>query len=291
VNGNILRIDHGDNHAGKGVGFARIQFDKNHSICLFTTHTIAAYSASDAYHSDRLSQIWELARFIQLTTSKDDSLVVVTGDFNCGVHSLEYQTFLAASNLLDAYNVLHQDEGFTHEDLVHGKPKRLDYIFFRKNEKWGLKEVQVTLTNHVKFYSDHFGVKATFVLGEANNEISSNFQPNNSGGSLIETHQKIGSGIKVAISRKKYHILRGLLFLFLSFMIKNVHIPYLPIFFSFLLENGLLIISIIELIIAFFIIENDISALTQIEGEMKYFLPFKRMELNVDSIDYHHSIT
>lgn len=183
VNGHIMRLDHGDHHAGKGVGFARIRVSKDRLVSVFNTHTIAAYSAQDdIYYADRLSQMWELGRLVHMMTSREESLVVVCGDLNCGAHSLEYRLFTSvASGLEDAYTSLHDDEGYTHEDLVHQRPKRLDYIFHNRSRFWKLEECEVTLKNHVKFYSDHFGVKATF-RGVDGDSVAASGSPKTSGG-------------------------------------------------------------------------------------------------------------
>lgn len=63
VNGQLVRIDHGDFHAGKGIGFARIKLSEDRFVALFNTHTIAQYIHTvegDHYRADRLTQMWEL---------------------------------------------------------------------------------------------------------------------------------------------------------------------------------------------------------------------------------------
>jgi len=272
VNGNILRVDHGDHHAGKGIGYAKIKLDENTTISVFNTHTIAAYSHDDIYHTDRLSQVWELARFVQMTTAHDDSsLVLVTGDFNCGPHSLEYQVFLKVSNLVDAYTFLHMDEGYTHEDLGDGKPKKLDYIFFNKNKRWNLRTTEVTLKNHVKFYSDHFGILAHFqLLEDGKKEIQSGNSPtmqSSSDSILFQVHKRIIDGIALASRRRMVHIKTGLLILFMLVLLK-VYLM-IPTFLSDAMLVGLLV----QLMIPLFVEGNDISALKQIADEIHYFLP------------------
>jgi sphingomyelin phosphodiesterase 2 len=72
VNGQLLRVDHGDFYAGKGVGYAKLQISEDRTVDVFITHTIANYTHAvedDHYRADRLTQHFELARIINMTTS------------------------------------------------------------------------------------------------------------------------------------------------------------------------------------------------------------------------------
>jgi len=104
VNGQVYRVDHGDYHAGKGIAYARIATTGG-PVVVFFTHTIAKYSlTNDVYQADRIAQMWELARFVQLTTANDtDSLVLVGGDLNVTPATLEYALLEHVADLQDAY--------------------------------------------------------------------------------------------------------------------------------------------------------------------------------------------
>jgi hypothetical protein len=161
VNGQLIRFDHGDYHAGKGIGYTRLKLADDRFIALFTTHTIAQYIHTvegDHYRADRLTQMWELGnsksiqiliqgRFVQLITgsfndsSPKNHLVVVAGDFNCTPASFEFQAFLKilGPDFIDAY-LQYSSQSSTkltegHEVTMEGENNRLDYVFFKVSNK------------------------------------------------------------------------------------------------------------------------------------------------------------
>jgi len=167
VNGKVYRVDHGDYHAGKGFGFARIKVSESQTFNVIVTHTIAQYNADDAYRADRLSQVWELVRFVQLI-SKPDQPIIIAGDMNSKPNSIEYNMFTKIGQLLDAYGLINSkvSNSATSMDVI---PQRIDYIFFNKCKNWKLVDSKVVLNDKEILYSDHFGVSATFYF---NNSLS-----------------------------------------------------------------------------------------------------------------------
>lgn len=301
VNGRILRIDHGDHHAGKGVGFARIKIDDERTVSVFNTHTIASYvehTKDDIYYADRVSQMWELARIIQLITRFDPNPIVACGDFNCEGDSLEYRFFKQLTGLKDSNN-LNDDPGYTHDDSVDGKSKRLDYVFYRPSEKFDIKTSTVVMKD--KFYSDHAGVEAIFDFSKRNS-------PKTKKGNLLffcdfylnflfkflfsflfnfftyfllkifleekeekdvfgEVLDNIRFGIQSVSSRRNATIAKAFA-LILLFLVINVYLPIVPK----IILDCILIVVVVELFIAAFMLGNDISGLEQIYQEMKYTL-------------------
>eukprot|EP01118_Nematostelium_gracile_P009888 TRINITY_DN3352_c0_g1_i1.p1 TRINITY_DN3352_c0_g1~~TRINITY_DN3352_c0_g1_i1.p1 ORF type:complete len:370 (+),score=84.79 TRINITY_DN3352_c0_g1_i1:46-1110(+) len=266
VNGRILRIDHGDHHAGKGVGFARIKIDDERTVSVFNTHTIASYvehTKDDIYYADRVSQMWELARIIQLITRFDPNPIVACGDFNCEGDSLEYRFFKQLTGLKDS-NDLNDDPGYTHDDSVDGKSKRLDYVFYRPSEKFDIKTSTVVMKD--KFYSDHAGVEAIFDFSKRNSPKTKKEEKEEKD-VFGEVLDNIRFGIQSVSSRRNATIAKAFA-LILLFLVINVYLPIVPK----IILDCILIVVVVELFIAAFMLGNDISGLEQIYQEMKYTL-------------------
>jgi len=288
INGVVYRLDHGDYHAGKGFGFARLAISETQSISVIITHTIARYNQErDPYHADRISQVWELIRFLQLT-SRHNQPVIVVGDMNSRPTSIEYSMFTQVGKLGDAF------EEFTSVNpsrlcsstSMDANPQRLDYIFFSKNFPWKVIDSKVVLNDTSTLYSDHFGVSATFSFGcslrrdlvssmsfpyglnsledDENFEAGTNPQFKSAKAILGECLNIITSGAQKAANRKTNHIIRSLFTLFLIWIVVSFGAPFqiVAILASY---------SIAELFIALFPVENEISALREVHNEIKYF--------------------
>lgn len=172
----MIRIDHGDYHAGKlkennemiifegkGIGYCKIILYEKIILSLFITHTIAKYSNNDKYYSgiriiyysfskkkiDRITQIWELAKFVKLITSKieKDSFIIVAGDFNILPNSHEYNLLIEISKLKDCYWEFNRNIGQT---AVFNKNQRLDYILYNENGPWTLLNCSITMKDKGK---------------------------------------------------------------------------------------------------------------------------------------------
>jgi sphingomyelin phosphodiesterase 2 len=149
LNGQVIRVDHGDFYAGKGIGYAKLQVAEDRIVELFLTHTIAKYTDNgndDHYRADRLTQLYELGRTVQMVTSHyDDTFhnnskvvhnVIVLGDFNCSPETLEYQALLKllGKGFSDSLVEHTAEHTITHEN----DGERLDYVFYKRSASWKL---------------------------------------------------------------------------------------------------------------------------------------------------------
>lgn len=294
VNGRAIRLDHGDYHAGKGIAFAKLRFPNaerkgGEFVNVFFTHTIAKYQFQDSYLPDRLTQIWELAKFVQLTSSNFNSgLVLVCGDLNCQEDSSEYQLLCRLDNLVDSFRSIHPSQfGATivKDVLVDSSPKRLDYIFFKPTQNWKLKDSKLAFKHDSgTFFSDHLGVTSTFeFVGNEDSKLLAvnnvtplavnNVIPNST---TLETEEKISQliqdiakeiqgGIKDAKVRRRSHFSRVCLFVLVFYFLGFIShsIPLLSMWYILL---GFYVAT--ELFIAVFMIHDEIGALHQIRKEM-----------------------
>jgi len=288
VNGAIYRVDHGDYHAGKGFGFARIQINDTQSVSVVVTHTIARYKDDDSYHADRLSQVWELIRFLQLT-SRPNQPVIVAGDMNSKPNSVEYSMFTRVGKLFDAFGEFTSTHPLPTEATITSmdeKPQRIDYIFFSKANNWKLIDSRVVLNDSEFLYSDHFGVSATFSYStaqstllrrkERNSLVASPHAMDDEEVELIDVpiHMEkdildqcssiIVKGTASAQTRKTNHLIRSVLVLMLVWFLVSMGSPSQYII-------GLITYAIAEFLIALFPVESEISSLREVHKEIKYF--------------------
>jgi len=143
------------------------------------THTIAQYTLDDHkdhYKADRLSQIWEISRFVRMTTSHLDDqhnshsnskhLVAILGDFNCTYEQLEYTTLMRVlgSEYIDSLEEFAKSQILDPSSLItmENEDKRLDYIFYKRSKFWKLTKSTVTMKGETHLISDHYGVDAEF---------------------------------------------------------------------------------------------------------------------------------
>lgn len=285
VNGRIIRFDHGDYHAGKGFGFARIAVSETQTVGIIITHTIASYDRQDSYLPDRLSQVWEISRFIQFATHPDQLLMVV-GDMNFRTETVEYNMITQVGKLSDAYLVANGTKkgGSTiMADLASDeKPTRIDYVFFTRTKQWELESSTVVLNSEQFLYSDHFGVTATFRSGNSiknsEKDTSTNVSTHNGSDDGIEAEpptitvksalEQAGALIKTgtvsAQQRKTNHLIRCLLSLLMLYILNSFSAPAYIVAIT-------AVVMVVEFFIAMFVVENEISALKEAHKEMKYF--------------------
>jgi len=294
LNGQILRVDHGDYHAGKGFGFARIALNDTQHISVIVTHTIAQYEVIDAYHPDRISQVWDLSRFIQMTSRPDEPFITV-GDMNCKPNSVEYGVLTQIGKLKDVL----EDSPFS---TSLGGNQRIDYIFYKECVGWNLVESKVVLNEQDFLYSDHFGISATFTLASNNERYSSSSSSkvDPSRGRIEKKTRKIrfaneatplsnldvdedgelsskmewiileqsagliSQGTSTAKKRKTNHLIRSLIFMSILYLLLSIGSPSYYV-------GGVSVLMVVEFMIALFIVENEISALKQVHKEIMYF--------------------
>lgn len=289
VNGRVLRVDHGDYHAGKGFGYAKLAVSDTQLVNVILTHTIAQYNPMDTYLPDRLSQVWELSRFIQFV-SRPDQLLITVGDMNFRVDSLEYNMLTQIGNLSDAYRVINPKtigkSGSTIMcDLaVDAKPSRIDFVFFKKTKTWELEESVVVLNSQEFLYSDHFGVSAVFRACDpssskpskekisttnvssfgATEEIEKEVDAKVTQTVLQQSATLIQHGAVTAQSRKTSHLVRCLMSALVLYLLLSISAP--GIFIA-----SVSIYTVVEFFIAMFVVENEIAALKEAYKEIKYF--------------------
>ena len=285
MNGRVFRFDHGDYHAGKGVAFTKIKIPSSGKcIRIYSTHTIAQYSVNDHYHADRISQMWELGRFIQMTSNSSTDAVVLLGDLNSTPSSLEFQLFQNVSGLIDTYSTMHPEDidAATHQDIsVDGKWKRLDHIFISNpHNLWVLEKAEIVLkSDEDRFYSDHFGVEARLhFLSENSTTLqwenlgnkkyhSNSLQPN-----LVDILQiavkSIEAGGENSKKRRKndcIFMLLVLIFLIVIAFVSNEMNHWIAAINSVaVLFIGLMLISMLA-------ITDEVGSLDEIAKEIKYF--------------------
>jgi len=304
VNGQVLRVDHGDYHAGKGFGFCRISVSDSQDVCIINTHTIAQYKMDDQYHSDRITQMWEIIRFIQLA-SKPNQPVVILGDMNCRPDSVEYQLLTNLGHVHDSFGEhlkktkTKDDKGTTLMEssllaTIKSKSPRIDHIFYEKKKGIRLIDSKVVINEDDVIYSDHFGICSTFeVIGTSvqtkasknKNKLSiessvemkedANFEDEEEELSLSDS-KTIGNkilsecsdivkrGTQIAQKRKTSHLLRCLISIMVLWLFISLGAPSPWI-------GALSVYMAVEFFIAMFVVENDLAALRETHKEIRYF--------------------
>jgi sphingomyelin phosphodiesterase 2 len=289
-NGHAFRVDHGDYHVGKGIAFAKIAIADNQNINVLFTHTIAGYSKEDAYLPDRVSQVWEIVRFLR-NYSKDEP-IFLCGDLNCNPDSIEYNVLKYHGKLIDSYKEHNQkgvdgskDLGLT---LLTG-PERLDYVFFRKSENIQLLHSKVVLNDPTFLYSDHFGVTSTFSITCGNHAQKQNKGKNSltnemkKGVSEEEEEEEVEDdsnqhlersiieqstgivhhGKLQAEKRKINHFVRAASLLFVIYLLASLNSPHLFVIAATLFFA-------LDIITGLFFVGCEVTALNQIHEELRY---------------------
>ncbi|ODM97185.1 putative neutral sphingomyelinase [Orchesella cincta] len=101
VNGYIHKIQHGDWFGGKGIGMVEVDH-RGLTINLYTTHLHAEYDrTNDEYLAHRVTQAFDTAQFISLTSKHADA-VIVGGDLNTEPGDLAYRLIVHTAQLQDA---------------------------------------------------------------------------------------------------------------------------------------------------------------------------------------------
>lgn len=152
--GHAEKFYHADYYAAKGVGFIKVEVPGlPRPVSFYCTHLHASYDKlsrldfdfeKERYAHIRTAQMAQMAKFISLTSTKDD-LVVVAGDFNAGTKSYEITLFEAVLSHAGLHlTSSHQELTYTVENaFVHAKrapmfsfldmdedlPQQLDYIY------------------------------------------------------------------------------------------------------------------------------------------------------------------
>jgi sphingomyelin phosphodiesterase 2 len=124
LNGRPTAFWRGDWYVGKGIARATVQFGPDpvrHVIDVFNTHTHSPYEKGpdvddNAYLCHRISQAWELAKLVRLSSSSSAAqhgsgghLVAALGDFNVHPGSLPHRLITSLSPLRDVWHILHPD--------------------------------------------------------------------------------------------------------------------------------------------------------------------------------------
>lgn len=193
LNGYPHKLNHGDWFAGKLVGLVRIKYN-DLSINVYTTHLHANYSENftgnkfnDEYLGHRMTQLFELAQFIQKTSHMADATLLM-GDLNTEEFEDGFKMLLNHSELSDAFKETtnkKDDFGITchhkknyyqaNEKIRKLFPEgiRIDFILFKSQNKLSMKCIncetclgKIPNFNEIKGlnYSDHEGVHAEFEL-------------------------------------------------------------------------------------------------------------------------------
>lgn len=182
LNGFAHHIHRGDWFGGKIVGMVQVRKD-THLINVYSTHLHAEYDRdNDLYHPHRITQAWELARFVGHTSGGAD-LSIVTGDLNMEPSDVGMRVILDNARLTDAWLAAGKDsldpKGMTCDlpgnlygyrgDLTRcPNGKRIDYILFNASPGVELKVRNCSVTldkvpeDPSKDMSDHQAVEAEF---------------------------------------------------------------------------------------------------------------------------------
>jgi len=264
------------------------------TVSVILTHTIAQYDRLDSYLPDRLSQVWELSRFIQFV-SRPDQLLIAVGDMNFKDNSVEYNLLTQTGKLLDGFRVANPKTYTTKSgstimcDLaVDAQPKRIDYVFFKHTKTWELDRSVIVLNSEDFLYSDHFGISSVFRAVDGNlknskekNDSTNQAVPFGVSNDIEEEEEEkvalnlkkvvleqsaaaIGKGTETAQKRKTSHLIRTLMSLLVLYLLLSVSAPGLFI-------AGVSIYTVVEFFIAVFVVENEIAALKESQKEIKYF--------------------
>jgi len=304
VNGHVLRVDHGDYHAGKGFGFCRISVSDSQDVCIINTHTIAQYQMEDQYQSDRITQMWELIRFVQLT-SKPNQPIIILGDMNCRPDSMEYQLLTRIGHVNDSFGEylkrlkIKDDKGTTLMEsslmaTIKSKSPRIDHIFYEKKKGIRLVDSKIVINDDDLIYSDHFGICSTFEITTNSSQskasklknklsIESSLTTNevevddeeeemtidnsNTIGSklLHECSQVIKKGTLFAQKRKTGHLIRCVVSIMVLWLFISLNAPSPWI-------GAISVYMAVEFFIAMFVVENDLAALREAHKEMHYHI-------------------
>ncbi|MCP4643730.1 MAG: hypothetical protein GY851_25010 [bacterium] len=142
LGGKPLRVDHGDWWAGKGVALARIELpDGAGYLDFFDTHAHASYG-DRSYDPVRLSQMTELAAFVN-EAATGTSPAIVVGDFNTRAGKEPYQRLVADADL----------------DRLMVIDSRIDHIFAPRNAKCSFDVVEtVPIKRELEQDGETFGI-------------------------------------------------------------------------------------------------------------------------------------
>jgi sphingomyelin phosphodiesterase 2 len=290
LNGQVIRVDHGDFYAGKGVGYAKIQIAEDRVIELFLTHTIAKYTENgndDHYRADRLTQLYELGRTVQMATSHyDDTFhknskvvhnVVVLGDFNCSPENLEYQALLKLLGKSFSDSLVEHTQTYSKQDvspsywITHENDgQRLDYVFYKRSCSWKLLSSSITMKHEdgKTLISDHYGVEACFELQPASSVTQNQVEEDTTSDSsfLAQMYHTVDEGLSKVKQRKSSHKHRASL----AFVSLTAFVTLCRDWIPLPVVAGLSAYLVIELFIALVVVENEESSLAELKQEMKY---------------------
>jgi endonuclease/exonuclease/phosphatase family metal-dependent hydrolase len=183
-----------DRLARKGALFARVELAAGPSLDVVTTHLQSGYEAAAA--DVRAAQLEQLARFVAEVGSPERPMIVA-GDFNIdGLKSArsgpEYPRLRRALPGFDdtgegsdmiTFHPHPEKNSLAQLSDPGGREQRIDYVFFRPATAGSLRCVGLSLVldeplpttaeqnfagvrSTRAFASDHFGLSATFELGE-----------------------------------------------------------------------------------------------------------------------------
>jgi Endonuclease/Exonuclease/phosphatase family len=261
------------------------------SISVLTTHTIAQYNIPDPYISDRLSQVFELARWVEQNT-RNDSLVVVMGDLNFQPPSLEYDLLRSMTGLHDSHveanlggdyvraksqELTVDNGGFTIMDSnVDEELKRLDYIWVgsRGADRWKVDTSDVCMTHDEFFFSDHMGVTARLSLESGSSDereravgtAKSQFEA--LGDCAQRTLQLMHGGIAETKARAKRHVARSAVGVLVWLLLHGYGVRHsVPL----LLVDVLVAYCVFELYTVVLVVRDELASRIQLASEVEYF--------------------
>lgn len=127
LNGSPFYPWHGDWFAGKGIAYARVDFD-GLSLHLFSTHTHAYYNENEPVHHQysvhRICQSYQLAKFITFISdtacnrkASGKDLLVVAGDMNTTSTELPYKILTTMAGLTDCFKLPRNNN--TSSNIIH----------------------------------------------------------------------------------------------------------------------------------------------------------------------------
>ncbi|KAL1708754.1 Endonuclease/exonuclease/phosphatase [Schizophyllum commune] len=205
LNGAPIDVGAGDWFVGKAAASATLLHPRLGLLQVFNTHLFAkgGEDGPEYNRAHRLVNAWEIAKLAR-QSAELGRYVIAAGDFNSIPTTLPMEVIRDHAALTDAWAVTHPNPGagaasplealsrfgVTADSPLNtysaGKPldsharahwgKRLDYILYRQPVRAGLlprlkaTQCRVVLTDLVPgrafSYSDHFGVEATFEIGD-----------------------------------------------------------------------------------------------------------------------------
>ncbi|KAK8812209.1 hypothetical protein WA158_007443 [Blastocystis sp. Blastoise] len=186
INGNPLKIWHGDFYGYKGIGLVRLKTETS-NVDVYITHTIAEYHKDhDEYYGCRLSQLYEASKLINST--RKSPLCLIAGDFNMTPDSFFYTLFVTlVQGIQDCWYSLHSNDKQgtygNNDNIFVGDADidRLDYLFAIYDTPsssqppiWTLSSCDIchyqgtaSLNQPKQFpylsLSDHEGIQANFI--------------------------------------------------------------------------------------------------------------------------------